>query len=138
MPTMRELFGSARQAGFDVGLSTGKLTRAMVEVLLQLPPGATLSKETVLQHIGVLGQMSRTRDVNAAWTSAKRQVVRDFPDRFCLVGKVLRSAAAVEDRPREKLSTTGLRKLTTLAAREGMTPDVLVGCLIATWRRAKK
>jgi len=43
----------------------------------------------------------------------------------------------MEDRPREKLSAAGHRKLTTLAAQEGMTPDELLGRLIASWRSSK-
>ena len=131
-------FAQIRRAGFDIGLSTGKLTKAMIEVLLQLPPGVTPSKELVVQHLGLLGQMSKTRDINAAWNSAKRQVVREQPDRFCLDGKVLRAASAMKDRPREKLSTAGHRKLTALAAKERMTPDELLGRLISSWRNAKK
>ena len=79
---MRGYFAQIRRAGFDLGVSSGKLTKAMVEVLLQLPPEATPSKEVVVQHLGLLGQMSKTRDINAAWNSAKRQIVREYPDRF--------------------------------------------------------
>ncbi len=93
---MRGYFAQVRRAGFDIGLSTGKLTKAMVDVLLQLPPEAALSREFVVQHLGLLGQMSKTRDINAAWNGAKRQVVREHPDRFCLDGKVLRPASAME------------------------------------------
>jgi len=135
---MRGYFAPIRRAGFDLGVSVGKLTKAMVEVLLQLPPAATPSKEVVVQHLGLLGQMSKTRDINAAWNSAKRQVVRDHPDRFCLDGKVLRRASAIEDRPREKLSTAGHRKLAALAAKEGLTPDELLSRLISAWRKAKR
>ena len=135
---MKGYFARVRRAGFDIGLSAGKLTKAMVEVLSQLPPGVTPSKEVVVQQLGLLGQMSKTRDVNAAWNSAKRQVVREHPDRFCLDGKVLRSASAMKDRPQEKLSTVGHRKLTALAAKEGMTPDELLGRLISSWRCAKR
>jgi hypothetical protein len=135
---MRGYFAQVRRAGFDIGVSAGKLTKAMVEVLSQLPPGATPSKEVVVQHLGLLGQMSKTRDINAAWNSAKRQVVRERPDRFCLDGKVLRWASDSEERPREKLSSTGQRKLAALAAREGITPDELLGRLISAWRAAKK
>jgi hypothetical protein len=133
---MKGYFAQVRRAGFDIGLSTGKLAKAMVEVLLQLPPEAA-SKDLVVQHLGLLGQMSKTRDTNAAWNSAKRQVVRDHPDRFCLDGKVLRPASAMEDRPREKLSAAGHRKLATLAAKEGMTPDELLSRLISFWRPPK-
>ena len=135
---MRGLFGQAHRAGLDIGLSSGKLTKAMVEVLLQLPPDAQLSKEAVLPYLGLLGQMSKTRDVNAAWTNAKRQVVRDHPDKFCLVGKVLRWSSATEERPPEKLSAAGHRKLVALARKEGMTPDELLGSLISSWRQVKR
>ena len=135
---MRGYFAQVRRAGFDIGLSTGKLARAMVDVLLQLPPEAAPSKEVVVQHLGLLGQMSKIRDINTAWNGAKRQVVRDHPDRFCLDGKALRRASAIEDRPREKLSTAGHRRLVALAAKEGMTPDELLGRLISSWRRAER
>ncbi len=134
---MRGYFAQVRRAGFDIGLSTGKLTKAMVDVLFQLPPEVAPSKELVVQHLGLLGQMSRSRDINAAWNSAKRQVVRERPERFCLDGKVLRSTASTEGRPREKLSAAGLRKLTTLAAKEGLTPDELLGHLLSSWRRSR-
>jgi len=135
---MKGFFSQVRGAGFDIGLSAGKLTKAMVEVLSQLPPEATPSKAVVVHHLGLLGQMSKTRDLNAAWNSAKRQVVREHPDRFCLDGKALRWASAMEDRPREKLSTAGHRKLAALAVKEGMTPDELLGRLISSWRSAKR
>ena len=48
---MRGYFAQVRRAGFDIGLSTGKLTKAMVDVLLQLPPEAAPSKELVVQHL---------------------------------------------------------------------------------------
>ena len=135
---MKGYFAQVRRAGFDIGLSTGKLAKAMVEVLSQLPPEAPPSKQVVVEHLGPLGQMSKTRDVNAAWNNAKRQVVREHPDRFCLDGKVLRWATAMEDRPREKLSAAGQRKLAALATKEGMTPDEFLGRLIASWRRATR
>ena len=91
-----------------------------------------------MQHLGLLGQLSKTRDVNAAWNTAKRQVVRDYPSRFCLDGKVLRSASGLKDRPPEKLSSAGHRKLAVLAAKEAMTPDELLTCLISAWRGVKK
>jgi hypothetical protein len=131
-------FAQVRRAGFDIGLSTGKLAEAMVEVLSQLPPEAPPSKQVVVAHLGLLGEMSKTRDVNAAWNNAKRQVVREHPDRFCLDGKVLRWATVMEDRPREKLSAAGHRKLAALATKEGMTPDELLGRLISSWRRATR
>jgi hypothetical protein len=135
---MRGYFAQVRRAGFDIGLSAGKLTKAMVEVLLQLPPEAPPSKDVVVQHLGLLGQMSKTRDINTAWNGAKRQVAREHPDRFCLDGKVLLWASAEEDPPREKLSSVSHRKLVALAAKEGMTPDELLNRLISAWRNAQR
>jgi hypothetical protein len=136
---MTGYFAQIRRAGFDIGLSTGKLTKAIIDVLLQLPPGVAPSKEIVVQHLGMLGQMSKARDINAAWNSAKRQVVRDHGERFCLDGKVLRRSSTMEDRPRaEKLSAAGHRRLAALALKEGTTPDELLGRMIASWRTAKR
>ncbi len=132
---MRGFFAQVRRGGFDIGISAGKLIKAMVDVLSQLPSGATPSKDVVVQHLGLLGQMSKTRDINAAWNTAKRQVVRERPDRFCLDGKVLRWASAMEGRTQQKLSTAGHRKLAALAAKEGTTPDELLSRLISSWRR---
>jgi len=134
----RNYFAEVRRAGFDIGVSAGKLTQAMVEVLLQLPPEARPTKDLVVQHLGLLGQMSKTRDVNSAWTRAKRQVAREHPGNFCLNGKVLRRASDAQDRPREKLSAAGHRKLTTLAAKEGVAPDEMLSRLVSAWRKARK
>jgi hypothetical protein len=135
---MSGYFAQVRRAGFDIGLSAGKLASAMAEALSRLPPEVTPSKEAVVHCLGLLGQMSKTRDVNAAWNSAKRQAVRDRPDRFCLDGKVLRWASAMGDRPREKLSTAGHRKLAAMAAKEGITPDELLSRPISCWRNANR
>jgi len=110
----------------------------MVEVLTQLPPEVTPSREVVVRHLGVLGQMSKTHDSHAAWNSANRQIVRHHSDRFCLDGKVLSLVAAIEDRHREKLSAGSHRKLANLAAKKGMTPDKLLSRLISSWRRAQR
>ena len=57
---MTGYFAQVRRAGFDIGVSAGKLTKAMVDVLLRLPPEAAPSKELVVQHLGLLGQMSKS------------------------------------------------------------------------------
>jgi hypothetical protein len=135
---MRSIFSQARRAGFDLGLSTGKLTKAMVEVLLQLPLEADLSKDTVVRHLGVLGAMSKTRDINAAWKSAKRTVARECPERFCLDGKILRRTDEMMARPAfTKLSSAGHRRLAALAIKEDVTADEMLTRLIAFWREAR-
>ena len=135
---MKGYFAQVRRAGFDIGLSTGKLTKAVVEVLSQLPPEMPVSKKVVVQRLGLLGQMTKTRDIDIAWNSAKRQVAREHPDRFRLDGKILRRATAMEHQPREKLSPAGQRSLAALATKAGMTPDELLGRLISSWRSARR
>jgi len=134
---MRGYFAQVRRAGFGIGLSTGKLSRVMVDVLLRLPSEAPPSKELVVQSLGLLGHMSKSRDINTAWNTAKRQIVREHPERFILDGKVLHRATAMVHQPREKLSAAGHRKLSSLAEKEGMTPDELLGHLVSSWRRSK-
>lgn len=56
---MKGYFAQVGRAGFDIGLSVGKLTKTMVEVLSQLPSEATHSKEVVVRHLGLVGEMSR-------------------------------------------------------------------------------
>ncbi|MEW6364931.1 MAG: hypothetical protein AB1714_09860 [Acidobacteriota bacterium] len=134
---VRDYFAQIRRAGFDTGVSTGKLAKAMVQVLAQLPPGTANLKENVVRHFGLLGQMSKTRDIEAGWNMAKRQVVQEHPEKFCLDGKILRWACEMEDRPRERLSPAGNRRLAALALKEGLSPDELLGRLIASWRGSK-
>jgi hypothetical protein len=69
---MRGFFAEMRRAGLGTGVPAAKLAKAMVEVLVQLPTGVTPSKEAVVRHLGLLGQMSKTRDLDAAWNNAKR------------------------------------------------------------------
>ena len=136
---MRGFFAQIRRSGFDLDISTGKLTMAMLEVLLQLPPEVAPSKEVVVQRLGMFGQMAKTRDIQAAWNSVKRLVIRDHGDKFYLDGKVLRRSSAMQVRPRmERLSAAGHRRLAALAAKEGTTPDEILGRLIAAWRTAKR
>jgi hypothetical protein len=92
----------------------------------------------VVKYLGILGQVCTSRDINAAWNDAKRTVVREHFDRFHLDGKVLRRTSTMKERPSEKLSTAGHRKLARAAAKEGLTPDELVGRLLSTWRKAKE
>jgi hypothetical protein len=135
---MRGYFAQVRRAGFDIGVSAAKLLQAMIEVLSHPPSDTIPSKEEVVRRLGLLGQMSKTRDINAAWNGAKRRIVQECPDRFRLDGKFLRRVTDTEDRPREKLSAAGHRKLTTLAAKEGLTPDQLLSRMISSWRSTKE
>lgn len=54
----RRVFAEMRRAGMGVGVSKAKLAQAMLEILVQLPAGTADLKDTVVAHLGLLGQMS--------------------------------------------------------------------------------
>ena len=79
------MFGGRR--GLGLGISTDKLAKMMFEALLQLPSGTTNLKDRVVAELGIIGQMSTTRDINEAWNQAKRMVANEYPERFILDGR---------------------------------------------------
>ena len=68
----RIVFSEMRRAGLGVSISSAKLSAAMLDVLLQLPVGSMNLKETVVRHLGLLGQMTPVRDINQAWNQTKK------------------------------------------------------------------
>ena len=78
----KKMFGEMRRAGMNVGLSKAKLSQAMLEILIQLPMGTTNLKETIVAHMGLLGQMSATRDLNEAWNQTKKKAAKEYPEKF--------------------------------------------------------
>jgi hypothetical protein len=69
----RKVFSDMRRAGMGVGVSKGKLSEGMLDVLLQLPTGSINLKEMIVAHLGLIGQMAATRDINEAWNQTKRK-----------------------------------------------------------------
>ena len=130
------MFAGMRRSGFGIRISKGRLMKAMVEILGQLPMGTPKLKEVVVNNLGLLGQMSATRDLNAAWTAAKKKVAREHPERFVLVGRgALRwnDGSVVElDR---KISTANFKKLNALATAEGCSVDRVVTKLIRHYKK---
>jgi len=114
-----------------VGVSKTKLAKAMLEILIQLPEGATNLKETIVAHLGLLGQMSSARDINAAWSDAKRRAAREYPEKFMLDGrKILHwndGSVKIIDK---KISAANFNKLNELAEREDCAVNQIVSKLI--------
>jgi len=81
---MKGYFAQVRRAGFDIGISAGTLTKAMVEVLSQLSPEATPSKDIDVRHLGLIKQMSKTRDINAALAAKENMTPDELLDRLIL------------------------------------------------------
>ena len=134
----RKTFSEMRRASMGVGVSKTKLARAMLEILIQLPEGATNLKETIVAHLGLLGQMSSTRDINAAWNDAKKRTAREYPEKFMLDGrKVLHwndGSVKIKDK---KISAANFKKLNELAERESCTVNQILSRLIKYYQKGQ-
>ncbi len=134
----RRMFADMRRAGMAVGVSKSKLSQAMLEILVQLPTGTVDLKETIVAHLGLLGQMSATRDINAVWNEVKKKAAKEYPDKFILDGRgVLHwndGSVAVLDR---HLSAANYKKLNELAAAENCSVDRIVSKLVRHYKGTK-
>lgn len=68
-------------------LSRGRLSKMMLEKLLEFPSGAKHLKENVTLRLGMVGQLSTSREINAAWNETKTKAARLHSDRFILDGR---------------------------------------------------
>jgi hypothetical protein len=114
------------------------LSQAMFEILIQLPVGTNDIKETIVGHLGLLGQMSATRDINAAWNETKKKAAREYPETFLLGHRgVLHwndGSLKVLDKT---ISAANFRKLNELAETEGCGLNQLVSTLISHYKKRK-
>jgi len=132
------MFGNMSRAGMSVGLSKGKLAKAMLEILVQLPTGTTRLKETVVANLGMLGQMSATRDITAAWNDAKKKAAKEYPEKFLLDGrKVLHWNDGSVNVLDKKISSVTFRKLNELAEIENCTVNQLISVLLKNYKKGK-
>ncbi len=121
-----------------VGLSKGKISKAMLEILVQLPTGTTHLKETVVANLGLLGNMSATRDINAAWNEAKKKAAKEYPEKFILDGrKVLHwndGSVKILDK---KISSVNFKKLNDLTEIENCSVNQLISKLLKNYQKGK-
>ena len=134
----KKMFGDMRRAGMIVGLSKGKISKAMLEILVQLPTGTTHLKETVVANLGLLGHMSATRDINAAWNEAKKKAAKEYPEKFILDGrKVLHwndGSVKILDK---KISSVNFKKLNDLTEIENCSVNQLISKLLKNYQKGK-
>jgi len=128
------MFGGRR--GLGLGISTDKLAKMMFEALLQLPSGTTNLKDRVVAELGIIGQMSTTRDINEAWNQAKRMAANEYPERFILDGRnVLHwndGSVKVLDKT---ISAANYKKLNEMADSEGCSVNELISQLIRHYKK---
>jgi hypothetical protein len=134
----RKTFSEMRRAGMGVGVSKTKLAKAMLEILIQLPKGTINLKDTIVEHLGLLGQMSSIRDINAAWNDVKKRAAREYPEKFVLDDrKVLHwndGSVKIIDK---KISSMNFKKLNELAEKENCTTNQMVSKLMRFYRKGQ-
>jgi len=134
----KKMFGNMRRTGMTVGLSKGKMSKAMLEILVQLPTGTTHLKESVVANLGLLGQMSATRDINAAWNETKKKAAKEYPEKFILDGrKILHwndGSVKILDK---KISSVNFKKLNDLAKIESCSVNQLISKLLKNYQKGK-
>lgn len=135
----RKTFAQMRRAGMGIGISKAKLSEAMLEILMQLPEGTTNLKDVVVANMGLLGQMSATRDINEAWNQAKKKAVKLHPEKFIFDGRNILhwNDGSIEVLDKE-ISTPNFKKLNTLAEKEGCNVNTLVSKLIKSYEKSKR
>lgn len=119
-------------------LSKGRLSKMMLERLLELPGGAKHLKENVTLRLGLVGQLSSTRDINAAWNETKKKASKLHPDKFILDGRgVLHwndGSVKILDK---NISAANFKKLNDLADSENCNVNSIISKLIASYKKAK-
>lgn len=117
-------------------LSKGRLSKMMLEILSGLPSGTTKLKENVILRLGMIGQMTTSRDINEAWNEAKKKAANLYPEKFILDGRgVLHwndGKAKILDKT---ISNTNYKKLNDLADNENCSVDALVSRLISYYKK---
>lgn len=135
----KRAFGQMRRGGMGIGISKAKLSQVMLEILLQLPKGTTNLKEIIVANMGLLGQMSATRDINEAWNQAKKEAAKLYPEKFVLDGrKILKWNDGSFEVLDKKISTPNFKKLNAIADTEGCNVNTLISKLIRFYEKAKK
>jgi hypothetical protein len=120
-------------------ISKGKMSKMMLDILLQFPTGTKNLKENITLRLGLIGQMSASRDINAAWDETKSKAAKQYPDKFILDKRnVLQwndGSVRVLD---EKISNTNFKRLNELAETESCSVDALITKLISHYKHQKK
>ena len=129
----------SQRRGFGLGISTNKIAKMMLEVLLQLPKGTTNLKDHVVANLGMIGQMSTKRDINEAWNQAKRMAANEHPERFILDGrKALHwndGSVSILDK---SITPANYKKLNEIADSEGCSVNELISRLIRNYKKDRK
>lgn len=120
-------------------LSKGRIAKIMLERLLELPFGAKHLKDNVTLRLGMIGQFSTSREINAAWNETKKKAAKLHPDKFILDGRgVLHwndGSVTILDK---NISSANFKKLNDLADAEDCSVNSMVTKLVTHYKKNRK
>jgi len=119
-------------------LSKGRLSRMMLEHLLELTPGTKNMKDNILLRLGSIAFLTSSRDINAAWNDTKKKAAKLHPDKFILDDRnTLHWNDGTIRILDKKISTANYKKLNDLAEKEGCTVNAVVTKLLRLHKKQK-
>ena len=119
-------------------LSKGRLSRMMLDHLLELTPGTKKVKDNVLFRLGSIAFLTSSRDINAAWNDTKKKAAKLHPDKFILDDRnTLHWNDGTIRILDKKISTANYKKLNDLAEKEGCTVNAVVTKLLRLHKKQK-
>lgn len=120
-------------------LSKGRLANMMLERLLDLPVGAKKLKDNVTLRLGMVGQLSTSREINAAWNETKKKAAKLHSDKFILDdrGVLYWNDGSVKILDKA-ISSANYKKLNDLADCEKCSVNSMVTKLISFYKKNNK
>jgi len=117
-------------------LSKDRLTKMMLQRLIELPTGAKNLKDNVTLRLGLVGQLSTSRDISAAWNETKKKAAKLHPDKFILDGRgVLHWNDGSIKSLDEKISNANYKKLNELSEMENCNVNSMISKLITYYKK---
>ncbi|MDJ0594949.1 MAG: hypothetical protein QNJ72_34060 [Pleurocapsa sp. MO_226.B13] len=120
-------------------LSKGRLSKMMLEILSEFPSGTKNLQKNITLRLGMIGHMSTTRELDAAWNETKKKAANLYPEKFILDGRgVLHWNDGNVKILDKKISSINYKKLNELAEQENCSVDVMVSRLISYYKKPQK
>ncbi|MBT8338440.1 MAG: hypothetical protein HKP58_06225 [Desulfatitalea sp.] len=120
-------------------LSKAKVAKMMLERLLELPDGSKRLKDNATLRLGMVGQLSTSREINAAWDEAKKKAAKLHPEKFVLDCRgVLHWNDGSLKQLDKTISSANFKKLNELSNIEECTVNSMVSKLIAFYKKNRR
>lgn len=111
----------------------------MLERLLDLPEGAKNLKDNVAIRLGMIGQFSTSREINAAWNETKKKAAKLHPDKFILDDRgVLHWNNESVKMLDKAISSANFKRLNELADIEKCSVNSMISKLILFYKKNNK